>query len=76
MSVHAFQLQLKNKNLFKSSAEKRKRARAFELCLFDQGAMQVLPIGDMEKNWKFKKSWTNHVGDPDCCVARWGQNNV
>ena len=44
--------------------------------LFDQGAMKVLPIGDMEKNWKFNKSWTNHVGDPDTCVARWGITNT
>lgn len=39
--------------------------------LFDQGAMKVLPIGDMEKNWKFNKSWTGHVGDPNTCIARW-----
>lgn len=43
--------------------------------LFDKGAMNVLPIGDMEKNWKFNKSWTDHVGDPDTCIARWGINN-
>ena len=39
--------------------------------LFDKGAMKVLPIGDMEKNWKFNKSWSNHVGDPNTCVAKW-----
>ena len=39
--------------------------------LFDQGAMQVLPIGDMEANWRFNKSWIGHVGDPNTCIARW-----
>ena len=39
--------------------------------LFDKGAMNCLPIGNMEENWLFNKYWTGHSNGDNCSVCRW-----
>ena len=39
--------------------------------LFEKGAMNCLPIGNMEENWLFNKYWVTHSNSTNCSVCKW-----